>query len=67
MRGRSRTRNEAADRITARGGKVTGSVSSRTTYVVAGEKAGSKLRKAEQLGVDVLDETQLEDLLSGKG
>ena len=57
------TRNEAGARIKALGGKVTGSVSSRTTYLVAGEKAGSKLRKAEQLGVEVLDQAGLEELL----
>ena len=57
------TRNEAAARITALGGKVTGSVSSRTDFLVAGDKAGSKLRKAGQLGVDVLDEAALERLL----
>ncbi len=59
------TRNEAAARITALGGKVTGSVSGRTDFLVAGEKAGSKLRKAEQLGVEVLDEAGLEELLAG--
>ncbi|MDE2689138.1 MAG: NAD-dependent DNA ligase LigA [Acidobacteriota bacterium] len=59
------TRNEAAARITAQGGKVTGSVSSRTDFLVAGEKAGSKLRKAEQLGVEVLNEAGLEELLAG--
>ena len=59
------TRNEAAARITAQGGKVTGSVSNRTNYLVAGEKAGSKLRKAQQLGLEVLDEAALEELLSG--
>ena len=58
------TRNEAAARITALGGKATGSVSSRTDFLVAGEKAGSKLRKAEQLGVEVLDEAGLEALLA---
>ena len=61
------TRNEAAARIAAAGGKVTGSVSGKTDFLVAGEKAGSKLRKADQLGVDVLNETQLEDLLSSTG
>ena len=58
------TRNEAAARITALGGKVTGSVSGRTDFLVAGDKAGSKLRKAEQLGVEVLDEAGLAELLS---
>lgn len=57
------TRNEAAARITAQGGKVTGSVSGKTDFLVAGEKAGSKLRKAEQLGVEVLDQAGLEELL----
>lgn len=61
------TRNEAAARITALGGKVTGSVSSRTDFLVAGEKAGSKLRKAEQLRVEVLDQAGLEELLGGAG
>lgn len=50
------TRDEAAEMIEARGGKVTGSVSSKTNYVVAGDKAGSKLTKAEQLEVQVIDE-----------
>ncbi len=58
------TRNEAAARIKALGGKVTGSVSSRTNFLVAGEKAGSKLRKAEQLGVEVLDQAGFEELLA---
>ena len=50
------TRDEAKDIIQSLGGKVTGSVSGKTDYLVAGEKAGSKLAKAEKLGVDVLDE-----------
>ena len=58
------TRNEAAARLKALGGKVTGSVSGNTDYLVAGEKAGSKLRKAEKLGVDVLDQAGLEEVLS---
>ena len=57
------TRNEAKDRIMAAGGKVTGSVSSKTDYLVAGDKAGSKLTKAQKLEVSILTEDQLEGLL----
>ena len=53
------TRSEASERIRAAGGKVTGSVSAKTDYVVAGEAAGSKLTKATQLGIPVLDEAAL--------
>ena len=53
---RAPTRDEAAAEIDARGGKVTGSVSKKTSYVVVGESPGSKLAKAEQLGVTILDE-----------
>ncbi|MDX6526494.1 MAG: ligase, partial [Gaiellales bacterium] len=58
-----RTRDEAAAEIVARGGKVTGSVSKKTTYVVAGESPGSKLARAETLGVPVIDENGLDELL----
>jgi DNA ligase (NAD+) len=53
------TRDEAGERIKAAGGKVSGSVSSKTSFVVAGEAAGSKLTKAQSLGVPVIDEETL--------
>jgi DNA ligase (NAD+) len=59
-----RTRDEAAQAVQARGGKVSGSVSKKTSFVVAGESPGSKLDKAEALGVPVIDEAGLEALLS---
>ena len=52
------TREEASEMIEARGGKASGSVSKKTTYVVAGEGAGSKLRKAQELGIPVLTEAE---------
>lgn len=58
------TRDEAKAAIQARGGKVSGSVSSKTDYVVAGTSPGSKLTKAESLGVTVIDEEGLKGLLS---
>lgn len=57
------TREDAAARIEAAGGKVSGSVSKKTSYVVAGADAGSKLTKAQELGVPVLDEAALLKLL----
>jgi DNA ligase (NAD+) len=50
------SRDEAKEAIITRGGKASGSVSKKTDYVVAGESAGSKLDKAEQLGLRILDE-----------
>jgi DNA ligase (NAD+) len=60
------SREEAEEAIRAAGGKPAGSVSKKTDYLVAGEKAGSKLAKAQELGVPVLDEAGLRRLLSGK-
>ena len=58
------TRDEAAAQIAAHGGKVTNSVSKKTSYVVVGESPGSKLAKAEQLGVTILDEDAFEALVA---
>lgn len=59
------TRDQAAEIIENLGGKVSGSVSKKTTYVLAGEKAGSKLEKAQKLGVSVIDESEFEKMTSG--
>jgi DNA ligase (NAD+) len=57
------SREQATEQIMAAGGRVTGSVSKKTDFLVAGESAGSKLQKAERLEVPVLDEAGLRALL----
>jgi DNA ligase (NAD+) len=57
------TREEAKRRIQAEGGKVTASVSKKTNFVVVGDDPGSKARKAEELGVEMLDQAAFEALL----
>ncbi|MBR5310115.1 MAG: NAD-dependent DNA ligase LigA [Oscillospiraceae bacterium] len=57
------TRNEASDIITANGGKVSSSVSKKTSYVLAGEEAGSKLTKAQSLGINIITEAELLEML----
>ena len=59
------TRDEAKEKIELLGGKVTGSVSKKTDIVVAGEDAGSKLTKAQSLGVTVWDESQMVQAIEG--
>jgi len=60
------TRDEAGEKIRAAGGKVTGSVSAKTDYVVAGDKAGSKLKKAQKLEIAILGEEELLALLGAE-
>ena len=60
------TREQAEEALTARGARVSGSVSKKTSYLVAGSDAGSKLAKARELGVAVLDEEQLRALLAAE-
>ena len=59
------TRAEATELIEKRGGKVSGSVSKKTSYVLAGEEAGSKLDKAVQLGVNIIDEDTFKKMCEG--
>ena len=61
------TRDEARALIESAGGKVSGSVSKKTDYVVAGDEAGSKLERARELGVAVIDEAQLRELAGHTG
>jgi DNA ligase (NAD+) len=60
------SRQEAEEAIRAAGGKPAGSVSKKTDFVLAGESAGSKLAKAQELGVPILDEAALRSLLAGE-
>jgi DNA ligase (NAD+) len=60
----SRPRSEIKDELLAMGGKVVGSVSKKTDYLLAGSDAGSKLAKAEQLGITIIDEDGLSDLIA---
>ena len=60
----SMPREEAAEMIRSKGGKISGSVSAKTTYLLAGEEAGSKLDKAQKLGITILDEEALRKLIS---
>ncbi len=60
------TREEATAKIEALGGKVTGSVSKKTDFVLAGAEAGSKLEKAQELGVKILDEAEFLKMCGGE-
>jgi len=59
----SMTRQQAKEMIAAAGGKVSGSVSRNTDYVVAGESAGSKLARARELGIAIIDEVAFREML----
>jgi DNA ligase (NAD+) len=60
----SQPRDEIAELIVGRGGKVSGSVSKKTSYLLAGEEAGSKLEKAKQLGVKIIDEKEFRKIMA---
>ena len=60
----SMTRDEAKEKIQAAGGKVTGTVSRKTDFVVYGDKAGSKLTKAQNLGIETIDDASFQKILS---
>jgi DNA ligase (NAD+) len=60
---RDYTRNDAKTLIEERGGRVVGSVSKKTDYVLAGENPGSKLNRARELGVRIIDESQFNSML----
>lgn len=62
-----KNRDELKETIESRGGKVTGSVSKNTDFVVAGQSAGSKLTKAQELGIRIIDENELLDIMNRKG
>lgn len=62
----SLTRAQASEMIEKRGGKVSSSVSKKTSFVLAGEEAGSKLKKANDLGIPVIDEDQFLDMVGEK-
>ena len=59
------TREDAQAAVKQRGGKASSSVSKKTSYVVAGDKAGSKLEKAQKLGVNVLTEDEFLEMIGG--
>jgi DNA ligase (NAD+) len=61
------SRQQAEQAVREAGGKVSGSVSKKTDFVLAGEDPGSKLRKARELGVEVIDEERFKKMLAGKG
>jgi DNA ligase (NAD+) len=60
-------RDDAKAFIEARGGRVTGTVSKKTDFLVAGDEAGSKLDRARELGIEILDEAQLSALAGATG